>query len=64
MVTLDLKDQTLNSDTHIIGDVRDLKLMDKITKNMDFVFHLATVTAPPEFENLTSEGYEINVMST
>ncbi|MEM3455568.1 MAG: NAD-dependent epimerase/dehydratase family protein [Candidatus Micrarchaeia archaeon] len=64
VVTLDLKDQTSNSDTHVIGDVRDLKLMINITKNMDFVFHLAAVTAPPEFENLTSEGYEINVMGT
>ncbi|MCW1311539.1 MAG: NAD-dependent epimerase/dehydratase family protein [Candidatus Micrarchaeaceae archaeon] len=52
VVTLDLKDQTSNSDTYVIGDVRDLKLIIKITKNMDFVLHLAAVTSPPEFENL------------
>ncbi|MGC8630727.1 MAG: NAD-dependent epimerase/dehydratase family protein, partial [Thermoplasmata archaeon] len=58
VVTLDLKDQNSGSDTHVKGDVRDLKLMNELIKNMDFVFHLAAVTSPPEFENLISEGYE------
>ncbi|MGC8693277.1 MAG: NAD-dependent epimerase/dehydratase family protein, partial [Thermoplasmata archaeon] len=62
VVTLDLKDQNSGSDTHVKGDVRDLKLMNELTKNMDFVFHLAAVTSPPEFENLISEGYETNVL--
>jgi len=64
VVSLDLREKNSNADEHIIGDVRNLELMKKITKNMDFVFHLAAVTSPPEFEDLVSDGYETNVMGT
>ncbi len=33
-------------------------------KSIDYVFNLAAVTSPPEFEDLNSNGYEINVMGT
>ena len=39
-------------------------MLEKACNGIDYVFHLAAVTSPPEFENLTGEGYEVNVMGT
>ncbi|MGC8995526.1 MAG: NAD-dependent epimerase/dehydratase family protein [Thermoplasmata archaeon] len=64
VITLDLKDKNSVSDEHIKGDVRNIKLMLKVTENTDVIFHLAAVTSPPEFEDLLSEGFETNVIGT
>ena len=60
--TYDMKGKNSNSDYHIMSDVRNLKMLEKACNGIDYVFHLAAVTSPPEFENLTGEGYEVNVM--
>lgn len=60
--TYDIKDKNSGSDYHIMSDVRNLKMLEKACSGIDYVFHLAALTSPPEFENLTGEGYEINVM--
>ncbi len=62
--TYDIKDKNSESDYHIMGDVRNLKMLEKACSGIDCVFHLAAVTSPPEFENLTGEGYEVNVIGT
>ena len=33
-------------------------------KDVDYVFNLAAVTSPPEFEDIDSKGYEINIIGT
>ena len=33
-------------------------------KGIDYVFNLAAVTSPSEFENIDSDGYKINIMRT
>jgi UDP-glucose 4-epimerase len=62
--TYDLKDKNSESDYHIMNDVRNLKMLEKACSGIDYVFHLAAVTSPPEFEDLTGEGYEVNVIGT
>ena len=62
--TYDIKDKNSGSDYHIMSDVRNLKMLEKACSGIDYVFHLAAVTSPPEFENLTGEGYEVNVIGT
>lgn len=62
--TYDIKDKNSNCDYHLISDVRNLNMLDKACRGIDYVFHLAAVTSPPEFENLTAEGYEVNVIGT
>ena len=62
--TYDMRDKNSVSDYHIMSDVRNLKMLEKACSGIDYVFHLAAVTSPPEFENLTGEGYEVNVMGT
>ena len=62
--TYDIRDKNSVSDYHIMSDVRNLKMLEKACSGIDYVFHLAAVTSPPEFENLTGEGYEVNVMGT
>ena len=62
VVTLDLKKGKIK--THIIADVRDLSSMKSACKGVDYVFHLAAVTSPPEFEDPLSQGYQINVIGT
>jgi UDP-glucose 4-epimerase len=37
-------------------------MLEKACSGTDYVFQLAAVTSPPEFENLSGEGYEVNVM--
>ena len=62
--TYDIRDRNSVSDYHIMSDVRNLKMLEKACSGIGYVFHLAAVTSPPEFENLTGEGYEVNVMGT
>ena len=62
--TYDIRDKNSVSDYHIMSDVRNFKMLEKACSGIDYVFHLAAVTSPPEFENLTGEGYEVNVMGT
>ncbi len=62
--TYDIRDKNSVSDYHIMSDVRNLKMLEKACSGIDYVFHLAAVTSPPEFENLSGEGYEVNVMGT
>ncbi len=62
--TYDIKDKNSESDYHVMSDVRNLKMLEKACSGIDYVFHLAAVTSPPEFENLTGEGYEVNVIGT
>lgn len=62
--TYDIKDKNSESDYHIKSDIRNLKMLEEACRGMDYVFHLAAVTSPPEFENLRGEGYEVNVMGT
>jgi nucleoside-diphosphate-sugar epimerase len=33
-------------------------------RKVEYVFHVAAVTSPPEFENLIGEGFETNVVGT
>ena len=54
--TYDTKEKNSNCDYHLISDVRNLNMLDKACRGIDYVFHLAAVTSPPEFENLTAEG--------
>ena len=42
----------------------DLEKLSKAMNDIDYVFNLAAVTSPPEFEDIDSKGYEINIMGT
>ncbi len=64
VATLDIKDKNSVADYHIMSDVRNLHTVQNACKGMDYVFHLAAVTSPPEFENPLSEGYSVNVLGT
>jgi len=64
VTTLDIEEKKSISDYHIKADVRDMEKVRSACKNKDYVFHLAAVTAPPEFENLLAEGFETNVVGT
>ena len=56
--TYNIRDKTSVSGYHIKSDVCNLKMLEKILSGTDHVFHLAAVTSPPEFKDLTREGYE------
>ena len=62
--TLDIKEKNSVADYHITCDVRNRQMVEKALKGIDFVFHLAAVTSPPEFENLMADGYDVNVLGT
>jgi len=64
VTTLDIEEKKSISDYHIKADVRDMEKVRSACKNKDYVFHLAAVTAPPEFENLLAAGFETNVVGT
>lgn len=64
VTTLDIKDKNSISDYHIKADVRSLDKVKNACKGMEYVLHLAAITSPPEFENLSGEGYEVNVLGT
>jgi UDP-glucose 4-epimerase len=64
VATLDIKDKNSVADYHIICDVRNRQMVEKALSGIDYVYHLAAVTSPPEFENLTGDGYDVNVLGT
>jgi UDP-glucose 4-epimerase len=64
VATLDIKDKNSVADYHIICDVRNRQMVEKALNGIDYVYHLAAVTSPPEFENLTGDGYDVNVLGT
>lgn len=43
------------------GDIRDKELMLKLTKNVDYVMHIAAITSNLEFEKRLWFGYDVNV---
>ena len=47
-----------------MSDVRNIHMVQSSRKGIDYVFHLAAVTSPPEFENPLGEGYGVNVQGT
>jgi len=47
VISLDIKDKNCISDEHIVGNVLDIDLLKKVTRDVDYVFHLAAVTSPP-----------------
>jgi len=55
---------TAEKNSHIRADVREMEKVRDACKKKEYVFHLAAVTAPPEFENLIGEGFETNVIRT
>ena len=63
-VSYDIADRNNNANEHINGDMLDLEKLSKSMKDIDYVFNLAAVTSPPEFEDIDSKGYEINIMGT
>ena len=63
-VSYDIADRNNNANEHINGDMLDLDKLSKAMKDIDYVFNLAAVTSPPEFEDIDSKGYEINIMGT
>ena len=64
VATLDIRDKNSSADYHIMNDVRNLHTVQSACKGIDYVFHLAAVTSPPEFENPLGEGYGVNVQGT
>jgi len=54
----------IKEDADIRGDVRDKDAVLKACRGKDYVFHLAAVTSPPEFENLMGDGFGVNVLGT
>ncbi|PMP75365.1 MAG: hypothetical protein C0180_01560, partial [Aciduliprofundum sp.] len=64
VITLDIKDKDSMADEHIKGNILDLNLLKRALRDVDYVFHLAAVTSPPEFEDIFSNGYETNVLGT
>jgi UDP-glucose 4-epimerase len=63
-ISLDIAEGESNADVKIIGSVLDLPLLRKITKDVDYVFHEAAMTSPPQFEQTPTEGFEINTEGT
>ena len=63
-VSYDIADRNNNANEHINGDMLDLEKLSKAMKDIDYVFNLAAVTSPPEFEDIDSKGYEINIIGT
>jgi UDP-glucose 4-epimerase len=48
----------------IKGDVRDIKAIDKATRGVDYVFHLAAITSIPESIKKPKETMEVNDYGT
>ena len=63
-ISLDIAQGESKADIKIIGSVLDLPLLRKITKDVDYVFHEAAMTSPPQFEERPAEGFEINTEGT
>ena len=63
-ISLDIIEGECQADVKITGSVLDLPLIRKITKDVDYVFHEAAMTSPPQFEEKPTEGFEINTEGT
>ena len=63
-ISLDIAEGESKADVKIIGSVLDLPLLRKITKDVDYIFHEAAMTSPPQFEQTPTEGFEINTEGT
>ncbi|MGB9734519.1 MAG: NAD-dependent epimerase/dehydratase family protein [Conexivisphaera sp.] len=60
--TLDVRES--DAPGHVVADVTDLQSVRAACRGVDYVFHLAAVTSPPEFADPLGEGYRVNVMGT
>lgn len=49
---------------HTMGSVLDLGVLEKVMEGVDFVFHQAAVTSPPQFEDDPLPGFSVNVNGT
>ena len=58
-ISLDIIGGESQADVKITGSVLDLPLIRKITKDVDYVFHEAAMTSPPQFEEKPAEGFNI-----
>ncbi len=63
-VSYDIAEKDNEANEHIRGNILDYAKLNNSIKSMDYVFNLAAVTAPPEFDDINSNGYEINVIGT
>ena len=63
-ISYDIAKKDNDANEHIIGNISNYDKVNIIMKDVDYVFNLAAVTSPPEFEDIDSNGYEINIMGT
>ena len=63
-VSYDIAKKDSDANDHITGNISDYDKLNSAMKDIDYIFNLAAVTAPPEFEDVNSNGYEINIMGT
>ena len=63
-VSYDMAEKDNDANDHVIGNISDFNKLNVSMKDIDYVFNLAAVTSPPQFEDIDSDGYEINIMGT
>lgn len=63
-VSYDIAKKYNDANEHIIGNILDFEKINSSLKDIDYIFNLAAVTSPPEFEDINSNGYEVNVIGT
>jgi nucleoside-diphosphate-sugar epimerase len=63
-ISYDIEDKNNESNEHIKGNIMDYDKLYNSMKNIDYVFNLAAVTSPPQFEDIDGNGYEVNIMGT
>lgn len=63
-ISYDISEKNDDANEYINGDIMDFEKLNKSMKDIDYVFNLASVTSPPQFEDIDSKGYEINIMGT
>lgn len=63
-ISYDLAGKSNTANDDVVGDILDYNKLNGSMKDIDYVFNLAATTSPPEFENIDSNGYEVNVMGT
>lgn len=62
-ISLDPRESKL-ADVSIKGSINDLELLRECTRNVDFVFHEAAVTSPPQFEEEPVSSFNLNTSGT
>ena len=55
------KDNISKKSKLIVGDIRDKKLVMRITKDVDFIFHLAALTSVQESFDQEDKCYDVNI---